>query len=87
MYYFREQSIAILVAIISTLLSAVLLIGAILSLNFVTSAHARLGMIAGFTMLFAASIGLLTSARRPEVFAATADFLKFNDRIYDGQYV
>lgn len=74
MYYFKEQSIAVLVAIFSTLLSAVLLIGAILSLKFVTSAHARLGMISGFTILFASSIGLLTSARRPEIFAATAAY-------------
>lgn len=81
MYYFKEQSIAVLVAIFSTLLSAVLLIGAILSLKFVTSAQARLGMISGFTILFASSIGLLTSsiglltsARRPEIFAATAAY-------------
>lgn len=74
MYYFKEKSITILVAIVSTMLSAVLLTGAILSLNYVSSAQARLGMIAGFTILFAASIGILTSARRPEIFAATAAY-------------
>jgi hypothetical protein len=32
----------------------------------------KLGLIALFTIIFAASVGLLTNARRAEVFGATA---------------
>ncbi len=60
--------------IISTVLAAILLIGAIISLYWVKKPKARLGMIAGFTTLFALSVGLLTNAIRAEVFAATAAY-------------
>lgn len=75
MYYFTESWISTFVSIFSILLSALLLIGAILSLYFISSPNARLGMIAGFTTLFAASIGALTSARRSEIFGATAAYV------------
>jgi hypothetical protein len=77
MYYFNEGWVSTLVAMFSILLSALLLIGPILSLYFVTSPRARLGMIAGYTILFAASIGALTSARRSEIFGATAAYVQF----------
>lgn len=34
--------------------------------------HVRVGMIVLFTCLFAAVVGLLTNARRAEIFASTA---------------
>ncbi|KAI9807353.1 MAG: hypothetical protein M1833_000096 [Piccolia ochrophora] len=71
-HYFPEETISSIVTVISILLAAVLLIGAIASLYFVKAPNARLGMIAGFTSLFAASVGGLTNARKAEVFAATA---------------
>ena len=40
-----------------------------------TSPDWRLGLIATFTTLFAASVGLLTNARRAELFAATAAYV------------
>jgi hypothetical protein len=62
------------VNIISVVIAAILLVGAICSLYYVSNPQARLGMIAGFTVLFAISVGLLTSAKRGEVFASTAAY-------------
>jgi hypothetical protein len=52
----------------------VLLIGAITSLYIVKKPEAKLGMIAGFTVLFAVAVGGLTSAKRQEVFVSSAAY-------------
>ena len=62
--YTSERSISHFVAIFSTVLAAVLLSGAIISLYIVQTKHALLGMLSGWTVLFAACVGLLTNARR-----------------------
>jgi hypothetical protein len=49
-----------------------LLFGTILVLYNITSDRLKLGLIGLFTFLFAASTGLMTSAKRSEVFASTA---------------
>ncbi|KAF2184809.1 hypothetical protein K469DRAFT_666150 [Zopfia rhizophila CBS 207.26] len=71
---YKGQHIVRTVAAISMVLAAILLIGAIISLHIVTRPKAKLGMVAGFTVLFAFSVALLTNARRAEVFAATAAY-------------
>ncbi len=73
-YLFDERKTARIVAMLSILIAASLLIGAIVALNYVRQSGPRLGIVGGFTLAFAASIGLLTSARRAEVFAATAAY-------------
>lgn len=60
------------VAWFSTMLAAVLLVGAIMALYAVQSDKVKLGLIAVFTTIFAASVGLLTNAKRSEIFGATA---------------
>jgi len=70
--YFSEKTIRHLVSILSVLLSALLMIGAIVSLYFVERAGVKLGLVAAFTALFAGSVGLLTNARKSEIYAATA---------------
>lgn len=72
MAYASDRAIATFVAWFSTFLAALLLIGAIVILYKVRSSDWRLGLIATFTCLFAGSVGLLTNARRAELFAATA---------------
>jgi hypothetical protein len=72
--YTSERSISHFVAILSTVLAAVLLFGAIISLYIVQNKHALLGMLSGWTVLFAACVGLLTNARRDQIFAATAAY-------------
>ena len=39
-----------------------------------TQTEKRLGIIAGYTTMFATCVGLLTNARRSEVFAACAAY-------------
>ncbi|CZR64985.1 uncharacterized protein PAC_14885 [Phialocephala subalpina] len=70
--YTSEKAISRFVAILSTILAAVMLFGAIISLYAVKSEKALLGMLSGWTASFAACVGLLTNARRDQVFGATA---------------
>ncbi|KAL3490637.1 hypothetical protein BJX62DRAFT_251850 [Aspergillus germanicus] len=72
--HFQERHVMIVVAVISVITSAALLVGAIVSLYIVQEPRSRLAMIAGFTALFAISVALMTNTRRAEVFAATAAY-------------
>ncbi|KAL2834362.1 hypothetical protein BDW59DRAFT_178782 [Aspergillus cavernicola] len=71
---FKETSITIAVAFISILVASFLLIGSIVGLYFATDDALKLGLVAGFTAVFALSVGLMTNARRAEIFAATAAY-------------
>ena len=74
MFYFPTRRVQRAGAVISIFLSAILLIGAITCLVSIESQHTalRVGMIVLFTCLFAAVVGLLTNARRAEIFGSTA---------------
>ena len=74
MYYFSERRIQWIGAVVSGLFSALLLVGAIVCLLFVSDkgTSMRIGMIVLFTCLFAGVVSLLTNARRAEIFASTA---------------
>jgi hypothetical protein len=63
------------VAVLSIILAAALLICSIVALNFAPGKNSRLGILAAFTIAFAATVGLLTNAKRAEVFGATAAFV------------
>ncbi len=58
--------------VISLLVAAFLLVGAVVTLYFIRSPGSRLGALGAFTLMFAGSVGLLTNAQRSEVFGATA---------------
>lgn len=72
MYYYPVERVTLIVGIISVLCSAALLVGAVMALHFVKPIGIRLGIVGIFTVLFAASIVLLTHSRRVEVYGATA---------------
>ncbi|QPC64435.1 hypothetical protein HYE67_006666 [Fusarium culmorum] len=72
--YASGKKISKFISYISTVLAAVLLIGAIVILYNINSDNLKLGLIALFTVLFSASVGLLTNAKRAEVFGATAAY-------------
>ena len=74
LYYFPEQRIQLLGTIISVLLSSIILIGAIVFLLLASkrSVEVQVGVIVIFTFLFAAVVGLLTNARRAEIFGSSA---------------
>ena len=61
-----------MVAAISTIIAAILLVGSVAALYFAPSQGAKLGILGGFTGAFAISVALLTNARRAEIFGATA---------------
>ncbi|RDL30108.1 uncharacterized protein BP5553_10386 [Venustampulla echinocandica] len=60
--------------ILSLILASILLFGAIISLSIIGSKPVLLGMLCFWTVLFAACVGLLTDAKRDQVFAATAAY-------------
>ncbi|VUC34359.1 unnamed protein product [Clonostachys rosea] len=72
--YASESRIEAFVLCLSTILAALLLIGAIIVLYKVPSPDLKLGLVGLFTVLFAASVGLLTNARLAEIFGATAAY-------------
>lgn len=72
--YVSDNRITRAVKILSTFNAAALLVGAIVSLYAIESEKTKLGVIALFTALFAANVGILTNARRAELFAATAGY-------------
>ena len=69
---FNERSIPIAVALINIIVAIILLVGPITSMSFVNSRPAILGMICAFTVAFALSVGLMTNAKRAEIFAGSA---------------
>lgn len=74
LYYLPETRISKAVGALSILMAGVLLVGAIISLYFVTGPAARLGLLTMWTVLFAFSVSVLSTARRSELFAATAAY-------------
>ncbi|KAK2009077.1 hypothetical protein LZ32DRAFT_661577 [Colletotrichum eremochloae] len=70
----RSESVTMVAGIISTILAAILLIEAIVGFSYVTVWGAKLSMICAFTTAFALSAGMTTSAKRAEIFAATAAY-------------
>lgn len=67
-------------AVISVFLSGLLLVGAIVCLMLVSdrSLRLRVGIIVLFTLLFAGVVGLLTNARRAEIFGSSAAYVVHN---------
>jgi hypothetical protein len=86
MIYFPERRITLLVTLLSTLFAELLLVGGIAGLFVVVSQRWRLGLIVLFTALFAATVSLLTNARRVEVFAATAAYVATTSRRNSDEY-
>ncbi|RSL88519.1 hypothetical protein CEP51_001689 [Fusarium floridanum] len=68
----NERSITTTVTIVNIIVAIILLVGPITSLSFVSSRPAVLGMICSFTVGFAMSVGLMTNAKRAEIFAGSA---------------
>ncbi|KAI8627956.1 hypothetical protein F5Y19DRAFT_440527 [Xylariaceae sp. FL1651] len=71
---FDERRVTHWVNMITIMLATVFLIGPIIALYFVRSPPVRLVLIAVFMVGFAASVALITNARRAEVFFGTATY-------------
>ncbi|KAK5691675.1 hypothetical protein LTR97_011672 [Elasticomyces elasticus] len=76
MYFYSDEKIERVVSVLAVVLAAVLLIGGIAALDWVATERkgTRLGILAAFTTSFAILVGLLTSAKKTELFMATAGF-------------
>ncbi|KAK4454923.1 hypothetical protein QBC34DRAFT_103664 [Podospora aff. communis PSN243] len=72
--YIKEDHVNWVAAGVSTIAAASLLFGAILMLHFVRDENTQLVLIGLLTVLFALSVGVLTNAKRAEVFAASAAY-------------
>jgi hypothetical protein len=72
--YISERKIDIFVNGIIIFLAAAFLFGAICTLYYVQGVRMTLGLVTGYTMAFAMSIGLLTNARRAEIFGFCAAY-------------
>ncbi|KAH7379915.1 hypothetical protein BKA64DRAFT_686638 [Cadophora sp. MPI-SDFR-AT-0126] len=73
-YYYSEQSASRLSNFISLMLATLLLVGGIVSLYFVKDEGRRLGMIGGYTVLFATGLFFCTAGKKGEIFGATAAY-------------
>jgi hypothetical protein len=72
-YFEYEDKYVLRVAnIFGSIISSALLVGSIIALYFVENMLIRLGIVAAFTQVFSLVLILATSARKIEVFAATA---------------
>ena len=72
--YLSENRLGVFVGTVNVLMAASMLFGAIYNLYYVKNQENRLGLIAGYTIAFAFCIGLLTNARRSEIFGACAAY-------------
>jgi hypothetical protein len=71
---FDDGKIRRTVAVISFCTASALLYGAILNFYYVRDERAVLGLIAVWTIAFALCVGLLTNAKRSEIFSASAAY-------------
>lgn len=70
-----QDAILRITSVIALALSSILPLCSILILNTVHRVPVRLGIVAAFTVLFSLSLGLVTGARRVEIFAAAAAYV------------
>ncbi|KAI7542596.1 hypothetical protein KC331_g7884 [Hortaea werneckii] len=73
-YYISDHMIETVVSICAVIIAAGFLVGGIAALDAAQARNVRLGTLAAFTVAFAAFVGLLTTAKRSEVFAASAAY-------------
>ena len=72
MIRYKDTRLLRIADVLSTIVSSALPIAAIIALNFIDRMIIRLVAIALFTMTFSLILTIVTSARRIEIFAATA---------------
>ncbi|OCK99271.1 uncharacterized protein K441DRAFT_652670 [Cenococcum geophilum 1.58] len=72
--YISAHRITVVVGTLNIILAALFLFGAIINLYYVVNEKKRLCLIASYTVAFALCVGLLTNARRAEIFGASAAY-------------
>jgi hypothetical protein len=69
---FRDSDLERITALVAVLLSTLVIVVSIVVLYVIENGAVRVGILAVFTIIFTASVGLLTNSTRGELFAATA---------------
>jgi hypothetical protein len=72
LHYYDDRRIELVTNVVGIMFSSTAPLLSIVILSFVSNAHARLGLICAFTILFSACLAVATKARRVEIFAASA---------------
>lgn len=72
LHHYDDGHVKAVTNVLGTVLSSLAPLVSIVVLSIVTNQKARLGLICAFTLLFSLSLAVATSARRVEIFAATA---------------
>lgn len=72
--YYASQTVKRLLTFVGIVGATQLLEAAIVTLYLVTNDRIRFALIAIFISLFAVAVSVLSDARRPEMFAATAEY-------------
>ncbi|PMD58331.1 uncharacterized protein K444DRAFT_664437 [Hyaloscypha bicolor E] len=70
--YYSSTLVSRLATIVTVLAASLVIEGAIVALYIVQNQHVRLGLIALFTSIFAASLAVMTDGRRTDIILATA---------------
>jgi hypothetical protein len=69
-----DYRLGLVVGVVNVVVVAGLLFGAVFNLYYIRSEEKRLGILAAYTVLFAAAVTFLSTATRGEVFAASAAY-------------
>lgn len=69
--------------ILISVIGAVLPVVAIVALYFIRSEGARIGAMAGFTVVFALAMAIFTNARRLEIAASTAAYVRTRAGVHE----
>lgn len=70
--YASSRKIARAISLLSTALAITLLIVPIIILYFVNRSRTKLALVSVFAVMFGMCVGLLSNAKRAEIFASTA---------------
>jgi hypothetical protein len=71
-FEYKDKNMLHAANVIGSIISSLLLVGSMVALYFVNDMLVRLGIVAIFTQLFSLTLICVTSARKIEIFAATA---------------
>jgi hypothetical protein len=75
LYHYRKGNVRALSHLVGILLASLIPAASIFTLYFVKHMTDRLGVIVAYSALFSICLGVFTTARRVEIFAATAAYV------------
>lgn len=77
LYHYRKGNIRAISHLVGILLASMIPAASIFTLYYVPHMTDRLGVILAYSALFSICLGVFTTARRVEIFGATAAYVSF----------